>query len=161
MLACMFGKSQDTTKVNFSTNSRCQTRTHTNKTLILKSLCTTPGTTNRHHPIPILEYKVLRVVFPRRKCKLANLLQKVLVRALTWNEYQSSIWRPNPCSNEVAIRIVRITFVVESARHGSGNNAARHSANIAEGEVVFDGFLVVAVDERDLDFLVWITFAYQ
>ena len=108
-----------------------------------------PTTANRHQTRRPRKRKILGIMVPPRTRKFANLIQEILLSALARDEYQSSVRRHLPCSNKVSISIVRIALVVEPAAHGSCNNAPCYCPYVAEGEVVFEGFLVVGVHKRD------------
>lgn len=50
---------------------------------------------------------------------LANLVQKILLRALVGYKNESSVGSFDTRTNEVSVRIVSIALVVKPARHGS------------------------------------------
>lgn len=88
-----------------------------------------------------------------------HLIQKILLGALPRDENQARVRRLLPRPYEVPVRIMRVPLIVQPPRHGSCNDAACHGAYVAEGEVVGEGLLVVAVDEGDGDPLVWVALA--
>lgn len=88
-----------------------------------------------------------------------HLIQELLLGALPRDENQPRIRRLLPRPDVLPFRVVRVPLVVQPPRHGSRNDAARHGADVAEGEVVGEGLLVVAVHEGDGYSLVWVAFA--
>lgn len=110
--------------------------------------------------MPILERKVLGIMMLLCMRKLGHLIQQFLLRPVTWNKDQSSIWSLFTSADEVAVLVMGVALVVEPARHRTRNNSASYSANVAEAQVIHSGFLVLAVNEGDVDFLVWVAFAH-